>query len=240
MAHSARLSALGVMASGIAHEINNPLAIVSTGVEQLESLVEDPSRERERLETVIKIIRRNCERIQRIIRGLRGLSRDASRDPFVTAALTSVITDTLELCRERFRTHGVDLQIVTPSDGCEIECRPSQLCQVLLNLLNNALDAVENLDDKWVKVEVASDGDRIQIAVTDSGTALPRDLQEKLFVPFFTTKAEQKGMGLGLSISRAIVEGHQGEIMLNANSAHTRFEVHLPKRQPVRPDVCAG
>jgi PAS domain S-box-containing protein len=240
MAHSARLSALGVMASGIAHEINNPLAIVSTGVEQLESLVEDPSRERERLETVIQIIRRNCERIQRIIRGLRGLSRDASRDPFVTAALESVITDTLELCRERFRTRGVDLQIVTPSDGCEIECRPSQLCQVLLNLLNNALDAVETLDHKWVKVEVASNGDRIQIAVTDSGTVLPRDMQEKLFVPFFTTKAEQKGMGLGLSISRAIVEAHQGEIMLNANSAYTRFEVHLPKRQPVRPDVCAG
>jgi len=232
MANSARLSALGVMASGIAHEINNPLAIISTGVEQLESLAEDPARERERLQTVIQIIRRNCERIQRIIRGLRGLSRDASRDPFVTAAFKTVITDTMELCRERFRTRGVDLQIIIPSDDCEIECRPSQLCQVLLNLLNNALDAVENLDDKWVKVEVASNGDRIQIAVTDSGRVMPRDMQEKLFVPFFTTKAEQKGMGLGLSISRAIVEAHQGEIMLNTESAHTRFEVHLPKKQP--------
>lgn len=232
MVNTARLSSLGIMASGIAHEINNPLAIVSAGAEQLESLLADPVENLDRMQNVIHLIRRNSTRIQRIVRGLRGVSRDASNDPFTAASIGGIIADMEELSRERFKNHGVELRIEDHLDEIEIECRPSQLCQVIINLLNNALDAVNALEEKWVRVQVCEKEDDIRIDVTDSGAGIAADVVDKLFVPFFTTKPDLKSTGLGLSLSRAMIEAHHGVIFLDTTCENTRFTVILPKKQP--------
>ncbi|HPO13663.1 MAG TPA: PAS domain S-box protein [Candidatus Hydrogenedentes bacterium] len=231
MLNSARLSALGTMASGIAHEINNPLAVMAAGAEQLDVLIEDPVKYKDKIHTVTQMVQRHATRIQRIIRGLRSLSRDASGDPFAEASVHDIIIDTVELCQERFKLHGVDLRLPQPLPEVVIECRAAQIGQVLLNLLNNAFDVVEKLPEKWVHLEVQDNVSHVNLAITDSGQGLSWEIHEKMFIPFYTTKSDQKGLGLGLSISKGIIEAHGGEIAVDSDSPHTRFVIRLPKKQ---------
>ena len=108
-------------------------------------------------------------------------------------------------------------------------CRAVEISQVLLNLIGNAVDAVEDAQDKWLKIAVLDLGPFIEIAVTDSGRGISEAARKKLFQPFFTTKEIGKGTGLGLSISQGIMVAHKGEIRFDLNSPHTRFVVRLLK-----------
>ncbi|HEX4924120.1 MAG TPA: ATP-binding protein, partial [Bdellovibrionales bacterium] len=112
-----------------------------------------------------------------------------------------------------------------------IACRPTQISQVLLNLLNNAHDAVAEQTEKWVKLDVRDLGDSVELSVTDSGAGIPPEIQEKIMQPFFTTKQIGEGTGLGLSISKGLVDSHHGQLRLDAKSKNTRFVVLLPKTQ---------
>ncbi|MCP4639952.1 MAG: PAS domain S-box protein [bacterium] len=232
MIASSRLSALGVMAGGVAHEINNPLAIIGGGVEQLARLATSEDLDRARLQHIIGQVNRNVGRIERIVRGLRNLSKDGAGTPFEFTTVQTLVDDTLELCRERFRAHDVVLNISPIPQDLRIECRPTQLAQVVLNLLNNAHDAVAGERDPWVRLATLDLGESVEIEVVDSGTGPPRELQERIFEPFFTTKDVGDGTGLGLSISDGIVAGHHGQLYLDPVSETTRFAVRLPKRQP--------
>jgi signal transduction histidine kinase len=100
---------------------------------------------------------------------------------------------------------------------------------VILNLLNNAVDAVGPLADKWVEVQVKGIGEEVEISVMDSGSGIPEKLRDKIGQPFFTTKTIGQGTGLGLSISKGIVEAHGGRLSLDLECEHTRFLVRLPK-----------
>ncbi|HNR35616.1 MAG TPA: HAMP domain-containing sensor histidine kinase, partial [Candidatus Hydrogenedentes bacterium] len=221
------------MASGIAHEINNPMAIISVGAEQLERSLDDPRLSNEYRANVTKTIVRNVKRVQHIVQGLRNLSRDGSSDAFVRESVATIVTETLEVCMARCRDAGITLTVSPIPNELHIECRSAQLGQVLLNLINNAYDAVKELPEKWIRLDVEDEGTTIRFAITDSGHGLGRDLQEMAFVPFFTTKQTIGGIGLGLSISRRMVENHHGDLFLDAASSNTRFVVRLPKRQTV-------
>lgn len=229
MTESARLASLGIMAGGVAHEINNPLAVIAGCAEQLEARSGDGQADGEFTRRLLQMIRRNVQRIQKTIQGLRSLSRDASGDPFTEASVAAIIGDAAEPCHERFRIHDIDFDTGMPDPSVTIECRPSQISQVVLNLLNNSFDAVKDLPDRWIRLSVAELGEQVEIAVEDSGPGIPKELLEHLFVPFFTTKSDDHGLGLGLSISQAIVEAHQGEIGTDSSNRHTRFFVRLPK-----------
>jgi len=231
MIESARLASLGTMAGSIAHEINNPLAVIAGCAEQLESRAAAPQTD-DIPSRLLRMIRGNTERIQRTIQGLRSLSRDASGDPFVKTPVANIILNTVELCRERFRLNSIDIENETPGPDVAIECRPSQIGQVILNLLNNSFDAVKELPEKWIKLTVIDREEWVEIAVEDSGWGIPKETADRLFVPFFTTKSTQRGLGLGLSISHAIIDAHHGEMILDPSCSHTRFLVRLPKHQP--------
>jgi C4-dicarboxylate-specific signal transduction histidine kinase len=101
-----------------------------------------------------------------------------------------------------------------------------------MNLLNNAEEAVENLPERWIAVDIQDTGERIRLLVTDSGAGIPPEVGARLMEPFFTTKEVGRGTGLGLPISKTIVESHNGNIHLNTECANTQFIVELPKRQP--------
>jgi C4-dicarboxylate-specific signal transduction histidine kinase len=113
----------------------------------------------------------------------------------------------------------------------EVECHPSQISQVLLNLLNNAYDAALAQPDRWIELDARDQGSLVEISVTDSGPGIPRELARKIMDPFFTTKPPGKGTGLGLSISSNIMTDHGGSLSLDQNSPHTRFVMSLPKIQ---------
>lgn len=230
--HTSKLSTLGEMSGGVAHEINNPLTVIKGFALRLESLVTaaGPLDQAEVKRCVAKITQMTG-RIAAIVRGLKTFAREASQDPYAPAVLASIIADTLELCRQRFVHHGVSLKVEAVSPQIMLECRAVQVSQVLLNLLSNAFDAVQTLDERWVQVQFQISEDQIQISVIDSGKGISPQIAAKMLHPFFTTKPVGHGTGLGLSISRGIVESHSGKLYYDSSHPNTRFVVELPRRQ---------
>lgn len=229
-----KMSALGEMAAGMAHEINNPLAIIQLNATQLtELLQEKPIREALALKMLGSIVS-TTERIARIVQGLRTFSRDGNQDPYVHVGVSQLVNETVAFCRERFRHHGVELVIEVPDETLSFEGRATQISQVMLNLLVNAFDAVADCPRRRVQVSALAVEDRVEIRVTDSGAGIPPDVRRKIFEPFFTTKDIGKGTGMGLSISLGIVLAHGGRLRLDDTSVHTCFVVELPRSQAGR------
>lgn len=226
---ASKLAALGEMAGGIAHEINNPLAVIGGLADQLQSMGAALSPEVQ--QEMLGNIRSSVTRISKIVSGLRTISRDASRDPMVFYKVENLFQETFSFCRERFLNSGVSLDTEMVRGDLNIECRPVEIGQVLLNLSNNAFDAVRDLPKKWVKISVSEQGESLVIRVIDSGQGIPQGLQDKIFQPFFTTKPIGQGTGIGLSISRSIAELHGGNLYYETEAGHTSFVLALPMRQ---------
>jgi signal transduction histidine kinase len=226
---SSRLSALGEMAGGIAHEINTPLATIKLIASQTKQHIVDDIPDLDKVADGLVRIDRTVDRVAKIIRGLKAFARDGSNDEFEKIPLITIIEDTVSLCVERFRLNGVNLEVDLLNEEIFIECRAVQLCQVLLNLLNNSYDAIEHLDNKWIHVKVVESNEYVEIRIVDSGFGVPSEVAERVFDPFFTTKAIGKGTGMGLSISHGIIKGHQGRLFIDKNEAHTCFVMLVPK-----------
>lgn len=226
--NQSKFSALGEMAAGVAHEINNPLAVISGKASQLMRLVKAQDLDQEKLLKGLESIENTSFRISRIIKGLKDFSRNAENFPMQPATLRSIINETLDLCRERFSHAGVFLEVGEIPE-VTFNCRSIQISQVLLNLLNNAFDAVVGSDKKWVRLEAEVTEDKIVMRVIDSGPGVPLALQQKIMMPFFTTKEIGKGTGIGLSISKGIIEDHRGSFYLNTRATLTTFVVELSR-----------
>lgn len=225
---SAKMSALGEMAAGIAHEINTPLAIIQMRTTQLiEGLDEEPLNV-DFFRSSLDKIDQTAVRISKIIKSLVSFSRDGKRDARETSSVKKMIQETLELCRERFKANNVDLEIKADQD-VQFYCHPTDIVQVLVNFLNNAVDAIHGQKTKWVHLALHVNPDDFAISITDSGHGIPLDIQEKIMQPFFTTKEVGKGTGLGLSISKGIVKNHEGVIEIDNSCANTRFIITFPR-----------
>ncbi len=233
MYSTSRMAALGEMASGIAHEINNPLSIIIMKISQMLRKYQTNILGEEELEEGLSKIAATAQRIGKVVKGLSSISRNSQNDPMTKIKLVSVIEDTLQLCRERFNSHAVKIE-TNLSDidvNLEIEGRASQIMQVLLNLLNNAFDATAQLSVKWISLQVIPGDLGVVIMLTDSGPGISDQLLGKIMQPFFTTKESGRGTGLGLSISKGIIDEHQGQFYYQKNSQHTCFVIELPYSQ---------
>lgn len=229
VSESYKMIALGEMAGGVAHEINTPLGIISMNTQFIEELVTAGDFTPHKIIKHLETIKKTTTRIAKIVAGLLMFSQDRKEDSFKKVSLSSIFEDTLPFCYERFRAHNIELICPSVSPDLVINCRPVQISQILVNLLNNAFDAVENSPEKWVSLQVFEKEDSIELHVQDSGTGVPNEFQDKIMQPFFTTKNVNKGTGLGLSISRGIAEGHGGSLALDRSSTHTDFVLRLPK-----------
>ncbi len=235
MASSARLSALGEMAGGIAHEINNPLAIISLRTHQLAQLVKKGHLEAGDIFKITDSIEKTVDRISKIIKSLQIVARESKHDPFEIVSLRSIVNDTLELCLERMKKYGIKIIVDDNIDAIDLECRRVQISQVLLNLMNNAFDALMSLPTRYIRLSArifnSNSNEYVEISVTDSGNGILKENAHKIFQPFFTTKGPGKGTGLGLSISKGMIESHDGFIWLDTDHPTTRFVIVLPRRQ---------
>ena len=227
-AEGARLVALGEMSSGIAHEIRNPLTAIHLAATQIAERSDEPAYVAQLGQRIQRIVMR----ASRIIDALRSFARDASGDPFVATPVAQIVADSLELCGKRFADHGIELTVGAAPAGLVVECRAVQLAQVLVNLLGNAFDAVASAPERWVRIDVAAQGERLELAVTDSGPGIPAGAHLRIFEPFFTTKGPDRGTGIGLSLSRDLVAAHHGTLELDTAAPHTRFVIRLPLAQP--------
>lgn len=233
----AKMAALGEMASGIAHEINNPITIILNRFSLIKKMAEENNFNHALMSNEIDKIETTFHRIVKIIRGLKAFSRNADRDPKISCDINSIIDETLELCSERLREHGVQLKLIGMDSKLYFSCRPSQISQVLLNLLNNSFDAIENSEQPWITIEIASKESSknlsFVIIVTDSGQGIPETVRQKMMDPFFTTKEVGKGTGLGLPISKGIIEEHGGTLIYDAQFKNTRFIIELPLEEEI-------
>jgi PAS domain S-box-containing protein len=229
---SARLSALGMMAGGIAHEINNPVGIIhALACDLAEMVEEDGAAPAEVVAQKSTVIRQTAERIARIVKSLRQISREGTADPLRSTPLAKIVAETLDICRAKFKDNGVELMLPKTIPEVSVLCREVQISQALLNLLQNAFDAVlEQEGERWVRLEVQSSDNSVALSVIDSGPGIPLELRSRVGEPFFTTKPVGRGTGLGLSLSKSIAQDHGGDIAYGEDCGHTRFSLVLPLR----------
>ncbi|GAB4019295.1 MAG: hypothetical protein Fur0010_21160 [Bdellovibrio sp.] len=221
-----KLSLLGEMAGGVAHEINNPLAIIKGTAQILKkSILNKNSKEIDfgKTERNVEKIIETSERIAKIVKGLRSFSRDAENDAWENFEVVEVVNDAMALCEEKFKAHGIKFFVEFTSNE-KIYGNRVEISQVLVNLISNSYDAIDHHEEKWIKLEVVNiDQQTLAISVTDSGQGIDPSIQVKLMQPFFTTKEIGKGTGLGLSISLGIAKKHGGNLYLDRESKNTRF-----------------
>lgn len=229
MQHTSQLAALGEMAGGIAHEINNPLAVIQGKLTLIKLQVESESPSKKKILENVTGARETVKRISQIVTGMKTIARDGTHDPYAKINLSTVIENTLQLCEERFRYHGVTLDLEKLDKNIEVEAQEVSIGQVFLNLLNNAFDSIQTQENKWIKISSHFFKNKIEIKIIDSGAGIKPADREKIFRPFFTTKETGKGTGLGLSISKGILESHGGDLIYDFRQSNTTFVVSLPR-----------
>lgn len=231
LVHSAKMTSLGEMASGLAHEINNPLAIIMGYNQIVQDMSEKNMLASEKALELSQRIEKTGARISKIVTSLRSFARDGRNDPYAEASPGDLVNQALDFCRARFKSHKILLDVKEVPEGLVFDCQKTQVSQMLLNLLNNSFDALDGKQERWVRIEVLDRGDEVAFVVTDSGKGIPAEIREKIMNPFFTTKKVGKGAGLGLSVANGILQSHGGSLRVDETSANTCFVATFPKKQ---------
>lgn len=226
--YSSKLASIGQMAAGVAHEVNNPLAIIQGSANIISGLIDEEPIDRINLKLFSEKIVTTTDRIAQIVRSLRSLSRGGEKDPFSPLSIKSLLNSVQDISNHNFRSFEINFMIPENKKDITVLGREVQLGQVLLNLLSNAIDAVKNLPERWVMIDYGHLDGNVWIEVVDSGKGIPAEHVEKLWDPFFTTKVKDEGTGLGLSISSNIIEEHGGKLTYEANRPNTTFRLTFP------------
>ena len=256
LVHSSKMTSLGQLVAGVAHELNNPIGYTYSNLSHLkeymdsikklmifyeQSLLKLPKpsqtllQEKKKalntdfilkdIETIIQSSLEGTQRTKDIVLGLRNFSR-LDEAEIKEVDLQEGLENTLKLLNSEFKN-----RITLHKEYAKlpkVTCYPSQINQVFMNLLTNAIHAIEGPGDVWVKTEVLKD--KISISIRDSGKGIPPEHMDRIFDPFFTTKKIGQGTGLGLSISYGIIQKHQGEIKVTSELGKgSTFTVFLPK-----------
>ena len=216
---NSRMAALGQMAAGIAHEINNPLSIIGGRAEQLNMISgRIDGSEKKFVSDAASSIEKHTDRITRIVSSLRTFARQRQGDPYHRVKMIHLVNETLELCQQKLKSNHVKLDIEI-SDGIELVCDAAQIMQVLVNLVSNAADAIqEQHGESGGKIEISASciESQVRLIVRDNGTGIPKHMLQSITEPFFTTKVVGHGTGLGLSISKGILDDHGASMVVES------------------------
>ena len=262
LVHSEKMASLGQLTAGIAHEINNPVNFISSGmsslkmsldalkeiveeysrldegddpaevIESVKELKEDHEYEElmEELDDLMKDVNYGVTRTIEIVKGLRVFSR-LDEEEVKKANINENLDATLVLLRNKTKNR-VKVSKYYEENMSQIDCYPGQLNQVFMNILNNGIQAIpEDRKDGEIKLYTEETKDSIIIRLTDNGVGIPEKIKNRIWEPFFTTKAVGVGTGLGMSITYGIIEKHKGRIELNSEEGKgTEFAIYLPKK----------
>jgi two-component system sensor histidine kinase DctS len=226
--HTARLVAMGEMASTLAHELNQPLAAIASYSAGCLNKLESGRHTEAELTSVLRKINAQSQRAGKIIRRVHDFirRREPRREP---CAVAEVVDEAVTLFEPQAKKHGVRIACHLQGGLPEVSADPTMLEQVMINLLRNAVEAmVETPEDaRRIDVSVRRDGDRIVVRVSDNGPGIPPESMEMLFTPFFTTKPD--GMGMGMAICRSIIEFHHGRLdARNSEDGGAEISFFLP------------
>jgi PAS domain S-box-containing protein len=229
-----RLESIGTLASGVAHEINNPVQGIMNYAELIAERSDDPAL----VEEFAVEIGDESQRVATIVRNLLAFSRQERESPYETADVAALIEDTLSLVRTVIRKDQIQLDVVVPSGLPALRCRTQQIQQIIMNLVTNARDA---LNERWKdfaeqkRIELrAATFERegrawVRISVEDRGGGIRAAIRGRIFEPFFTTKGSDQNTGLGLAVSQGIATEHGGELRVESEEGvGSSFHVELP------------
>jgi len=236
-----KLESIGVLASGVAHEINNPL----NGIMNYGQIIYDIVKDKEFSEDIDKFSSEIINETKRIEKIVENLLLFSAKEPqyYYNAKISEVIEKSLSLINTVIKNEQIEITLNIPSDIPAIECRPQQLQQVIINVLLNSRDALNRKfegfnENKKISIKVErkeyKNKDGIRIIIEDTGTGISERYKDNVFDPFFTTKNRTEGTGLGLSISYGIINEHNGEMSFETEEGeYTRFFIDLPTKQNV-------
>jgi two-component system NtrC family sensor kinase len=217
-----KLSSIGLLAAGVAHEVNTPLAVISTYAQMLAKQISGDAQKAPLLEKIA----RQTFRASEIVNSLLNFSRTAATE-FVPVDLNKVVRETLTLVEHQFANVGVKPELLLDDSIALVKGSPGKLQQVFLNLLLNARDAMES--GGALTVETRQSNGAVRVSVRDTGAGIAAENLARIFDPFFTTKGAKKGTGLGLSVSYGIVREHGGDITVQSQPGKgTQFLLTFP------------
>jgi C4-dicarboxylate-specific signal transduction histidine kinase len=229
LAHVGRISVLGTLSSSLAHELSQPLGAIALNADAAELLLKRPAPDLEEVRHIITDIQRDDRRAAEVIDGLRKLLKRRQLE-YAPVSIESLVQDVVSLLKSDAIARNVSLVVELEPALPRIRGDRVHLSQVLINLLMNAMDAVAALPVEQRRVVMRADIDEsgnVEIVVSDSGTGIPAEIMQRIFDPFYTTKSS--GMGMGLSVSRTIVDAHGGKLWAeNGAEAGAMFHVTLP------------
>ncbi len=218
-----KLAAVGKAVSQVTHEIRKPLMLIGGFARQVEhcEALKDSEKDRNKLQIIVDEV----QRLETLLNSIRLVTRPTGTRQKRSISLNQVLRETIALLEPMLQSKEVQLEVDLSSSPLMVSGDPDQLKQVFLNLLQNALEALE--DEGTVRVSSGESLTHAQVIIEDDGPGIPQDLQEKIFDPFFTTKSA--GTGLGLPISRNIVQDHNGTLSFDSTSSRgTRLKIELP------------
>ncbi len=261
LVHQEKMASLGRLVAGVAHELNNPINFVHGNLPYLKDYCEDMKKiiatcdelpEKDKialaeiktklkydflvtdLDNILADMEEGVGRIRQITKNLRSFGR-LDEAELKEASISEGIESTLKILGQYYGKDRIPVEL-SLQDMTPVLCYPGQLNQVWMNLLSNAAQALEHIDEPLVKISSELTGDHVLVSITDNGPGIKSENHNKIFEPFFTTKPVGKGTGLGLSICHSIIERHRGKIWFEtAATGGTTFKVSIPLKISLEP-----
>jgi C4-dicarboxylate-specific signal transduction histidine kinase len=227
---ASKISALGEMAGGLSHEVNNSLMTIMGSVQQLERYFLRDGINRPEYNRKVSHSNEAIGKIKTVIDGLSIFSQQAEESEKLDRPLEEIIFRTLNFINEMIKVNEITM-IVAPIPHVMVRCNPIQITQILFYLVKNAFDALGGVDDpmkRWIRLSFVVKDYDVEIRVMNGGPQISHEVRAKLFQPFFTTKEIGKGTGLSLSISKGIALAHKGDIYLDEGPDYTTFALIIP------------
>lgn len=223
-----RMLALSEMARGISHEINNPMTIAMGHMSLLRGhLIKKKVMDSTTTGSLDKI-GKSLIRVANVVKSMRQFCKDASDDPLEKICVVDLIQKAVSLCAASILEEDVILTVESDiPPNVFVESMGSQLSQVIVSLIHNSIEAVSASKSKWILIQTIYSSEKVGIIVVDSGFGIPKNVQNRMMDPFFSTKLVGKGSGLGLSSAKGVVEAHGGKLHYVDDAANTTFKIEL-------------
>lgn len=227
-----QLKELSEMAASIAHEINNPLTVISARTQMLKQFVKDNKViSNEVLAQNLEKIYQQSDRIKKIVDGMRVYSRNSNQDNRTIYNIKSIVEEAHSLVAGGMRDLGIQFSFNLSHNEKYVNCKPNELIQVFVNLFSNSIYALSKTTFPKIEIQFIEDENDFHLYFSDNGPGVPAEYDTKIFAPFFTTKPVGAGTGLGLSISNKIIQSYGGSLKLDRSRGNSCFHIKLSKNQ---------
>jgi PAS domain S-box-containing protein len=228
---ASKFAALGQITGSIAHEINTPLAAVSLSAQSIDALLAVGNVDVVKIKRHLSMTIRIVDKIKNLIVCIKKMGSNQNEQLKTLTPMNALIEDVKVVSDAILRANGIEFHCIYWDEVAAelpVLINITQMWQVLMSLISNSIDAISSLDERWIRLEVGRDQQNLVLKLSDSGKGIPPVIAQNIFAPFFTTKTTSRGTGIGLSISKRIIEEHGASIEIDTSAFNTTFIIKIP------------